>query len=235
MRPLHIGLIEDDALQAQLMLRWLEKAGHSVVHFPAARPFLEAAGPERFDLLVIDWMLPDLNGDAVLQWVRANLGWGIGVLFATARSEEEDVAYILGIGADDFIRKPVGHAELLARIEALSRRIGPQVERQETLAVGPFRLDPSSHLAYVGGEAQELTRKEFELAAAFFNHQGELVTRDYLLKTIWGHKAKANTRTVDIHVSRLKRKLNLGPDNGWVISPIHGLGYRFEPARMSEA
>ena len=233
MRPLHIGLIEDDALQAQLMQLWLEKAGHSVTHFQAAQPFLDSVSPDQFDLLIIDWMLPDQNGDVVLQWVRSNLGWGIGVLFATARSEEEDVAYILGIGADDFIRKPVGHAELLARIEALSRRIGRRAERPDTMAVGPFRLDPSSHLAYVGEEVQELTKKEFELAAAFFNHQGELVTRDYLLKTIWGHKAKADTRTVDIHVSRLKRKLNMGLDNGWVITPIHGLGYRFEPTRPS--
>lgn len=227
MTSLSIGLIEDDPDQAALLSLWLRHAGHRVTVFHAAQPFFDSVQPGQFDLLLLDWMLPEINGDAVLQWVRERLGWELGVIFVSARSEVDDVAYVLTLGADDYVAKPVHQIELLTRIEALARRLGRQ-PLAAAVEASPYRFDPGAHRAYVSGAVIDLTPKEFELALMFFQHPGEALSREYLLRTVWGHKSPVDTRTVDTHVGRLKRKLGLASEQGWVLAPVHGIGYRLE-------
>jgi DNA-binding response OmpR family regulator len=229
MDKLRVALIEDDLPLADTIRLWLELAGHEVTHFAAGRPFIEQARPGAYELLVIDWMLPDIGGDKVVQWARTHLGWDVGVLFATVRGEEHDIAYALKLGADDYLVKPVRQIEFLARVEAVARRLLLRRRQDEVLICGELRLDVPGRRASVAGAPLALTRKEFDLAVAFLRQPGEIVSRDFLLKTIWGQRAPSDTRTIDTHVNRLKKKLGPGFADAWVITPVHGIGYRLQP------
>lgn len=227
MNALRIGMIEDDPHQSALLSLWLQQAGHEVTWFASAAPFFETVHPGQFQLLLLDWNLPEINGDVVLEWVRSHLGWDIGVIFVSARNEVQDVAYVLTLGADDYVAKPVRQAELITRIAALARRLGHAAD-SSVVEAGPYRFDTVSHRTYVADAPVDLTRKEFELALSFFQHLGEALSREYLLRTVWGHKSLVDTRTVDTHVGRLKRKLGLSPEQGWILAPVHGIGYRLD-------
>jgi two-component system, OmpR family, response regulator RegX3 len=221
---MHIGILEDDLQQQKLYKLWLGSAQHTCTCYDSVKAFTTALQKERFDLLLLDWILPESSGEVALKWVREHLGWDIPVIFVTSRDTELDVVTGLNAGADDYLTKPVRVMELLARINTLSRRFQTQL----ALQFSPYTADPQSFSFTLKGEAIKLTVKEYELACYLFQNPGKLLSRVHLLEKLWGLNADVDTRTVDTHVSRLRKKLAIGPDNGWQIIAVHGWGYRVE-------
>ncbi|MCF8167658.1 MAG: response regulator transcription factor [Rhodoferax sp.] len=223
---MHIGVLEDDSDQLALISLWLETAHHSCRGFGTTADFLEGIKKERFDLLLLDWMLPDGTGADVLQWIRSNLGWEIPVLVITARDDEATVVSALSLGADDYLVKPPKPMEMLARLEAVARRVKPG--GLPVLRLGAFVVDVQRHSLALDGVALTLTQKEFDLSVYLFQNPGKLLSRDHLLNKIWGINSEVDTRTVDTHISRLRKKLKLDGTKGWKLTPIYGFGYRFD-------
>jgi len=223
---MYIAILEDDPSQAKLMTMWLERAGHTCKTFETGESFIRNVANERFGLLVLDWELPDINGDEVLKWVRENLGWEIPVLFMTFRDASEDVANILKAGADDYVTKSVEREELLARIESLARRADISIDTNDILKVEEFTLDLGEHKVTRHNEVIKLTPTEFKLARYLLSNINRLRSRPDLLANVWGRNAEISTRTVDIHISRLRKKLYLLPDSGWLLESVSGIGYR---------
>ena len=223
---MHIGIAEDDPDQLDLLALWLAGAQHTVRGYGTAEAYIDALKRERFELLLVDWMLPDGTGADLLAWVRGNLGWDIPVLVVTARDDEATVVAALQAGADDYVVKPAKQAELLARVAALGRRV--KAGGMPVLRLGAFEIDISRQRLSLEGEVVTMTQKEFDLAAYLFQNPGKLLSRDHLLSMIWGINADVDTRTVDTHVSRLRKKLGLDGSKGWKLVPVYGVGYRFE-------
>ncbi|MBX3716441.1 MAG: response regulator [Burkholderiales bacterium] len=229
-RPrLRVALLEDDPDQLALERRWLEAAGHICHGFTRSAELLAAIGRESFDVYVLDWMVPDLSGEAVLEWIRQKLPQRVPVMFATARDEEAEIVEILSLGADDYLVKPLRHGEFVARVEALGRRqaaaAGARGEK-----VGPYAIDTGSRTVKLDGRPVELTPRLYEIARILFEKRETLVSRGYLYEQVWGRALESGTRTVDTHVSRLRRALELDGRHGWRLTSIYQHGYRLEPA-----
>lgn len=232
---MRFAILEDSRSQALLLKAMTEELGHEAEIFPTAQSFREGlSGALRFDLLLMDWILPDGSGDELLAWVRERFGWALPIIFVTARVAESDVASMLRLGADDYVCKPIRYLELGARIEALIRRralvAAGEVTIAQKLEVGNIVLDPAARATTMNGQSVALTNKEFELALLLFRNLGTLFNRQILLERIWdiGTDTAVDSRTVDTHVSRLRRKLNLEPAAGWQLSTVYGHGYRLE-------
>jgi two-component system, OmpR family, response regulator RegX3 len=221
-----IALVEDDPDQVDVLDLWLEDASHSVKCFADGTSLIQALKQQSFDLLIVDWILPDLNGDALIPQIRAQIGWDVPVLVVTVRDREEDVVAGLRAGADDFLAKPLKRMELLARLEALGRRFGGQ--RQTSTRIGHFEFDLPGQQCRVDGKAVDVTQKELDLAWYLLSNPGKLFSRHHLLDKIWGVSADVDTRTVDTHVSRLRRKLFPSDGAGWRLVSVYGYGYRLE-------
>lgn len=223
---MHIGIAEDDTDQLALLSLWLTTGQHSSHGFTTAAEFIDGLKKERFDLLLIDWMLPDGTGADLLTWVRQNLGWDTPVIVVTAREDEATVCAALRAGADDYVVKPPKPMELLARLEAVSRRVKPG--GLPVLRMGAYEVDVQRHRLSMDGSPITLTQKEFDLSVYLFQNPGKLLSRDHLLNKIWGLNTDVDTRTVDTHVSRLRKKLVLDGGRGWKLVPVYGYGYRFD-------
>jgi len=223
---MHIGVLEDDEDQRSLIGLWLEAGGHTHRDFGTIAAMMDALKRERFDLLLLDWLLPDGNSDEVLHWVRRNLGWEVAVVVLTAREEEAGVVQALQAGADDYVVKPPKQNELLARLSAAARRARPG--SLPVLHLGVYEVDIQRHILSMNGSPVTLTQKEFDLAVYLFQSPGKLLSRDHLLNKIWGLNTDVDTRTVDTHVSRLRKKLALDGSRGWKMSPVYGYGYRLD-------
>lgn len=227
--PMHIGIAEDDPDQQALLKLWLEAAQHTVGAYADVASYLAALKRERFELLVVDWMLPDGTGADVLQWARANLGWEIPILVLTSCDDEATVVSALQAGADDYVVKPPKPMELMARVAALGRRVRSG-GALPLLRLGRFEIDIQRQRLSLDGQPVPMTQKEFDLSAYLFQNPGKLLSRDHLLNKIWGIASDVDTRTVDTHISRLRKKLGLDGSNGWKLVPVYGVGYRFERA-----
>jgi DNA-binding response OmpR family regulator len=220
----YIGILEDDPSLQELYKLWFSTAHHSCRCHGSAAEFLDALKKEKFDLLLIDWMLPESSGEEVLKWVRHNLGWELPVIFITARDSEVDIVTALRSGADDYVVKPPKYLELLARIESLARR----TKAPPVIQLGHYEINQDLRSIAVQGKTVDLTQKEYELASYMLQNPGKLLSRVHLLDKLWGLNADVDTRTVDTHVSRIRRKLGIGPEHGWQIVPVYGYGYRIE-------
>jgi two-component system response regulator RegX3 len=221
---MYIGILEDDPTLLEMYQLWFSTSGYRCHCSSTTKEFTQALGKENFDLLLVDWMLPDGTGDQVVKWVREHMGWEIPVLFVTSKDSEVDIVTGLRAGADDYVIKPPKYLELVARLEALTRRLrtAPQTR------FGVYEIDPERRNISVEGQTIDLTQKEYELATYMFQHPGKLLSRVHLLEKLWGINAEIDTRTVDTHVSRIRRKLAIGPERGWQIIPVYGWGYRIE-------
>jgi len=226
---MRIAYLEDDADQATLIRKWLEEAGHICHYFDRGHALQRSLARESFDLYILDWHLPDTDGLQVLKEIRTSVPAAL-VIFATARDRDDDIARGLQAGADDYITKPVRQGELLARIEAVARRVRGAQTTPELLELTPFRLNRGARTVECDGRPVDLTDKEYALAEFFFLHAEKVVSRQHLLEAVWGLQAKAQTRTVDTHVSRLRTKLGLGGERGWRLAAVHQFGYRLERA-----
>lgn len=224
---MRIALLEDEHEQAQNVQQILAEHGHHCDSFPTGQQFLSAVLHRSYDLMILDWQIPDMTGLDVLKEVRAQLNWPVPMVFLTQRDSEQDIVQALDAGADDYLTKPPRRAELIARINALARRSNPETEREE-LSFGPFTVNTVYRTIALRGEQLTLTDKDFDLTLFLFQNQGRLLTREVLLERVWGLTREINTRTVDTHMSRLRRRLGLNPDNGFRIKTIYQRGYRLE-------
>jgi len=225
---LRIALLEDDPLLAKMMQGWVAEAGYDCQVFGLGKTFIYHLCQDTFDLLVLDWMLPDTDGIEVLRWIREHIDWPIPVLFVTGKDEERDIVLALEQGADDYMVKPVKRLELLARIKALGRRAIPQDDKQQVLDFGQYKCDLTVHKVYLNDNPIELTQKEFDLVLFLFRYAGRVVSRGHILESVWGRNPNLNTRTVDTHISRIRAKLELGPEHGWQLKAVYQHGYRLE-------
>ena len=188
-----------------------------------------ALNTESFDVIMLDWEVPDMSGFEVLQWIRENLDWSCPVIFITQRDQEEDVVKAFEAGADDYMAKPINRAEMLARINAIHRRNNPPDENETILDIPPYVIDLKKRKIVCDAVEIDLTQKEYELALFILRNVGKVLSRGYLLERVWGRNPDINTRTVDTHVSRLRRKLNFTKENGWKLTSVYQHGYRLEP------
>jgi len=223
---MRIALLEDDVPQATLMERWLSQAGMACVLYTTGAAFRAGIVNEIFDLIVIDWMLPDDDGLAVLVWLRETMAMRAPVMFATTRAEEEALVLALDKGADDYLIKPLRRAETLARIGALMRR--GSTKPLPVVTLGGVQVDIDKHRATINGMLVDLTDRELALAVYMLRNHGRLLTRQELLENVWRTSPNIVTRTVDTHVSRLRAKLRLTPENGFDLSTVYHKGYRLE-------
>jgi DNA-binding response OmpR family regulator len=204
-------VVEDDPDIAQLLVHYLGKAGFGAETVAGGREALAAITARPPDLLVLDLMLPQVDGLEICRIVRANDATAeLPIIMLTARAEESDRIVGLELGADDYLAKPFSPNELVARVRALLRRTkrsSPQ--KSPTVAYGPIVVDAGQHTVSIGGADVSLTAKEFLLLEYLLQHRGRVLSRDLLLTDVWGYRYTGGTRTVDVHVRRLREKLPL--------------------------
>ena len=224
---MRVAILEDDPDQLALLSRWMQNAGYQVHGYLAGNEILKNAARSSFDLFVLDWEVPDISGLDVLRRIRGKLSPSVPILFVTVRDTEEDIVLALNTGADDYMIKPARQAETLARVGALLRRAYPK--RDETHLVNvPYDFDLQSNTVRVDGVAVDLTPKEFELAVLLFRNFERLLSRDHLLEAVWGRGAGVDTRTVDTHISTVRKKLKLRGEYGFRVAAIYNYGYRLK-------
>jgi DNA-binding response OmpR family regulator len=222
-----ILIVEDEHELAALIRRQLEGEGHQALVAHDGPTALMLAAQAQPDLVILDWMLPGLDGLAVCRRLRERSI--VPILMLTARTEEADRVLGLEVGADDYLTKPFSLRELLARVRAMLRRVELLRRADETfegpIDLGRLLIDPTARRVEVAGEPVDLTVKEYDLLLILARHPGRSFSRSYLLDKVWGDDYEGGDRTVDTHVVRLRRKLG---DEGERIETVWGVGYRFE-------
>jgi two-component system response regulator RegX3 len=222
-------LIEDEESIATPLVGALEREGFEVEHAATGRGGLDAAARDEVDIVLLDLMLPDIDGRDVCRELRRSSA--VPVIMLTARGLETDRVVGLELGADDYVVKPFSVAELAARMRAVLRRTTDRgVSAKDVLSVGDVELDRRTWTARRGGEALELTRREFELLRLLLEHAGEVVTRQKLMREVWETEWLGATKTLDVHVSTLRRKLGDDPSSPRYIHTVRGVGFRFAGA-----
>lgn len=219
------AVVEDSRSQAEVLKALLKSEGYQVEIFPEGKACIEALKTRNFDFFIIDWNLPDIGGDEVLKYVREHCGWDVPVVFCTGRTEEDAASDILRLGADDYIPKPIRYMEFMARVHALLRRRKP---KPATLQYGNIEIDLEGRRIRLSGNDVDLTQREYELALILLRNIGRVLSRDELLTSVWVRDAGVDTRTVDTHASRLRKKLGLAGESGLMLSSVYGQGYRLD-------
>ncbi len=220
-----ILIVEDDETLQQTLKYNLEVEGYSVVTASDGQAGLEMARNEPLDLIVLDIMLPGLDGLSICRILRRELD--VPIIVLTARSSEVDKIIGLDSGADDYITKPFGLGELLARIRAALRR-KPKNASPEHFRAGDLALDLVGRKSYKGDKELNLSHKEFDLLAELMRNEGMVLSRDLLLTKIWGYDYHGGSRTVDVHVRWLREKIEENPSKPQRITTVRSIGYRFE-------
>lgn len=217
-----IYCVEDDNAIRDLMLYTLGASGFQAKGFPDSTGFWQAMTEEKPELILLDIMLPGEDGITVLKRLRAaSATANIPVIMATAKGSEFDKVIGLDTGADDYLVKPFGMMEMVARIKAVMRRTAPKAD--QVLTCGDIVLDETRHIVTVDGKQVVLTLKEYELLKLLMENAGQVFTRDILLSRIWGQDYLGETRTVDVHIGTLRTKLAKG---GEKIETVRGVGYK---------
>ncbi len=224
-----ILVVDDEPDITALVAYHLAKAGYRVSTAANGPDALKAAREERPDIVILDVMLPGVSGyDVLAELRRREETRDVGVILLTARREEPDRIRGLSLGADDYLSKPFSPAELGLRVNALLRRLAaPAVSSGSNLAAGPITVDRSAHRVSVDGKEIELTATEYKLLLTLVERRGRVQSRPQLLETVWEAQPDIQTRTVDMHVQRLRSKLG---DAGDLIETVRGFGYRFRGA-----
>ncbi|MBL4773335.1 MAG: response regulator transcription factor [Alcanivoracaceae bacterium] len=220
-----IYILEDDTDQSELYAFWLEDYDCHV--FDKARDLIKQIPFGAPDILLIDWNLPVVDGLDVLHWLKGSRHENIPVIFLTSRSTEDDIVRALTDGADDYIIKPASEAILKARIKAVTRRLRKiNSEDNNDYITIPYLFNHNSNSITFKNTTVSLTNKEYDLALYFFKNEGLLISRDQLLESIWAKSSEISTRTVDTHISRLRKKLLLNGIHGWKLISIYLQGYK---------
>jgi DNA-binding response OmpR family regulator len=221
-----ILLVEDSVDIADLIAHYLDRAGHAVDWLTTGTGVIARAKHHTPDLIVLDLMLPGMDGLLVCQGLRADPATaGIPVIMLTARGEESDRVRGLELGADDYVTKPFSPRELVARVAAMLRRLKRPQKSGGMLTYGPLTIDVDRHEIAVNGRAVRLTAKEFLLLQYVVEHRGRVLSRDLLLTDVWGYQYTGGTRTVDVHIRRLREKV---PLLATALVTIKQFGYKLE-------
>ncbi len=227
--------VDDEEHILELLAYNLERDGYRVLKAESGELALEILALEKVDIVLLDWMLPGMDGIEVLRKIRSDRNYhNIPVIFLTAKGDEISKVVGLEVGSDDYLVKPFGIHELLARIKAVLRRTegtGKQSEekdeREEKLMIDQLEINRSRRTVTLDGDLVELSFKEFELLYLLAKNRGIVFTRDNLLEKVWGYDYIGETRTVDVHVSNLRKKIEKDESHPVYIKTVRGMGYKF--------
>jgi two-component system alkaline phosphatase synthesis response regulator PhoP len=224
-------VVEDETSIASFVALYLKNAGYGIRTVGTGQEALDTLARERPDLIVLDLMLPDLDGIEVCKRVRQSSD--VPILMLTARDEDVDKIIGLEVGADDYLTKPFNPRELVARVKSILRRAAPERRQIESkqLRHGALLIDAGRREVRVGEEEIQLAPKEFDLLWELLDHRGLVLTRDQLLERVWGYTFAGDTRTVDVHVRQLRRKLG----DASPIVTVWGVGYKVTPSKSADA
>lgn len=217
-----ILVVDDDRALAEMLGMALQAEGFETEHAADGLEAVELFRTMKPDLVLLDVMLPGLDGIEVCERIRAESG--VPIIMLTARTDTRDVVRGLEAGADDYVVKPFKSVELVARIRARLRE--PQQEASETLRIGDLTIDVAAHEVRRGNQVISLTPLEFDLLAILARKPQQVFTREVLLEKVWGYQYKADTRLVNVHVQRLRAKIEQDPDRPTIVSTVRGVGYR---------
>jgi two-component system, OmpR family, alkaline phosphatase synthesis response regulator PhoP len=231
--PKKILIVEDEADIAQLVKLYLEQDGFRPTIAKTGVEGLKLVKADRPDMVILDLMLPEMDGLEICKKIRTSLDTALlPIMMLTAKAEESDTIIGLELGADDYVTKPFSPKVLVARVKALFRRLERADDpKQTSYAYGPLLLDLARHEVLLDGAEIPLTAKEFGLLEQLLRHPGRVLTRDVLLNTVWGYDYYGTTRTVDVHIRRLKLKILLLED---AIISVKSLGYKLKDLNMPE-
>ncbi len=224
---IRIAYLEDDLEQAKMVTTWFEEFEYDFEHFTQAQALLNRLKDQDFDIALLDWELPEMSGLEAIKLIRNKYHRDLPILFCSMRDTEADVVQALELGADDYMRKPLLRIELKARLQSLLRRT-KGAQQDNMIEHGPYRFDLRNKVAYVSDEAVDMTDKDFEVASCLFDNIGRILSRSFLLESVWGISSDLHTRTVDVHVSRVRKALKITPESGFKIKTIYQHGYRLE-------
>lgn len=221
-----ILVVDDETTLLNTVRAYLEQEGYAVQTAVNGRSALQQFATFHPDLIVLDIMLPEVDGLEVLRQLRQQSD--VYVIMLTAKSDETDKIIGLGLGADDYVTKPFSPRELVARIKAALRRVGGQGSPKTELTTTQLRLDPSAHMAWKNERLLDLTPLEFELLHVLMRHHGRVLSREQLIEQVWGYDYFGDDRVVDVHIGRLRKKLEDDPTHPSLIATVWGAGYRLE-------
>jgi DNA-binding response OmpR family regulator len=222
-----IASIEDEDVYAEVIINAMGTLGHACHRFKTGGEFIRALRDQVFDLVLLDMRLPDMQGDEILRWIRNTVGLQLPVIVLTAYNGEHDLVSTLSAGADDYVTKPIVVPELVARIQAVLRRVYGLADPSDDLVrQGLYEFDAKQRIVQYGGQTIELTRREFDIAIYLFRNMDRLVPREHLEKMIWGRSIGPDSRALDTHMSRIRTKLNLCPRTGVRLMTIYSHGFR---------
>lgn len=225
---MRVALADDHQDVLDFMTSILEEMDHRVVTFPDGERLSQGLMRDTFDLVILDWNMPKKDGLAVLNWMQDAIKEAPPVIMMTSRTAKNDITAALNAGADDYITKPEDRNVISARIAAMLRRSANSGSFETKAVYGKYTLDRIEHKVLYDGKEVTLTAKEFELTDLLFRNRDRTMSRDYIMETIWRTNAALTTRTLDMHISRVRSKLNLKPENGFRIFTVFGYGYRLE-------
>ncbi len=223
-----ILVVDDEPTIAEIVARYLERAGYRARTAGDGPEALALASAQRPDLVVLDLMLPGLGGLEVMRRLHERAGSAVPVLLLTARGEEADRIAGLRSGADDYVVKPFSPGELVARVDAILRRTAPPPGTGPALEFPGLRIDPTGRRVSVDGAEVELTVREFDLLLFLARHPGQVFTRDQLMDSVWGYAFWTDSSTVTVHVRRLRAKIEADPATPRWVQTVWGVGYRFD-------
>jgi two-component system response regulator ResD len=222
-------VVDDEPAIGDIVSRYLKRAGYDTAVAATGKDALGQAEDSHPDVVVLDLMLPDIDGLEVMRRLRKESHKRAAIILLTARGEESDRITGLRLGADDYVVKPFSPGELVARVEAVLRRIEPVPEHQPRMQFDGLEIDPAARRITLDGQGVELTQLEFELLLFLARHPGQVFTREQLMEYVWQYSFYLDTSTVTVHIRRLRAKLEPDPERPRFIQTIWGVGYRFEP------
>jgi len=222
-------VVDDEPTIVEVVARYLERAGYRTRVAGDGLEAIDAVALDRPDLVVLDLMLPGLDGLEVMRRLRGQGPGGIPVILLTAKGEESDRVIGLRLGADDYVVKPFSPAELIARVDAVLRRVEAPTEHEEPLDFGELVIDPAGRRVFVRDEEMALTQREFDVLLFMARHPGQVFSRHQLMDAVWQYSFYSDTSTVTVHVRRLRAKIESDPSQPRYIQTVWGVGYRFQP------
>jgi two-component system, OmpR family, response regulator ResD len=224
-----ILVVDDEPTIAEVVSRYLERAGYATRVAGDGRRALELHGERAADLIVLDLMLPGVDGLEVMRRMRNGHTRRPAFILLTAKGEESDRIVGLRLGADDYVVKPFSPAELVARVDSVLRRVDPEPEQEPPLEFGRLRIEPAARRVSADGAECALTVREYELLLFLARHPGQAFSRHALMDRVWGYSFYTDTSTVTVHIRRLRGKIETDPARPQHIEKVWGIGYRFAP------
>lgn len=225
---LRVAIADDDPEILESISRGLANANYRFDKFSNGRDLKTALRRETYDVVLVDWNMPGTTGFDLVAWGVSDLEYPPAFILLTSRSDKSDIIEALEGGASDYIVKPESEAVIIARIEAAARKGARPRQRERLLKFEDYEVDTAIKQISLRGQPIKLTDKEYQLACLFFDNLDRPLSRAYIYTTVWGGVADVATRTLDMHVSRIRSKLDLRPHNGFAIRTVFGFGYRMD-------